>query len=203
MIRTHTRAGISSGVAVAAVVAGVAAVAAPPVAAGQLESGSFDFSENYDHEECGFPLAFEDSIKGKYMISKGTAQTGGQFFRLKQRVAFTSTVTNPATGKFFTETWRVSFRELPAKLVEGEDGVVTYQAKESGQWDIFRDSDGKVVYRNVGNVVWRYKFDTLGDSQPGGVTESEDLVRVSGRFDTFDRDFCDIATELIGPKFPG
>jgi hypothetical protein len=35
------------------------------------------------------------------------------------------------------------------------------------------------------------------------VTESEDLVRVSGRFDTFDRDFCDIATELIGPKFPG
>ena len=67
---------------------------------------------------------------------------------------FTPPVTDPATGDYFTETWRTCFPwEYWLSLIEGEDGVVTYRTHESGHWDIFRDSDGTVVYRSVGNVV--------------------------------------------------
>ena len=77
--------GLSRGIAVGAEVAAEDAVAVPPVAAGQLESGSFDFTDSYEHDEGGFTPAFEDNLKGKYTISTGTPQTGGEFFGLKQR----------------------------------------------------------------------------------------------------------------------
>lgn len=189
------RRGVAAGLALAF---GLSVAAAAPASAKFIDSGSFDVEESYTSDECGFPLAFEQRFAGNYTISSGTPQTGGEFFRFSQSATFTGTVTNPETGDFFTESWKTRFRELPAKLVKESDDVVTYKTRESGQWDVFRDSDGKIVYLNAGTVVTEYTFDTLGDSAPGGEFLSEGPDVVHGRFDSFGRDFCEIAEELVG-----
>jgi len=131
-------------------------------------------------------------------ISKGTKKTGGQFFRLRQQVSYEGTFTNEETGAYFTESWKTNYREMPATLVDGSDSIVTVQTKESGVWDTIRDSSGKVRYRSAGNLVWSYVFDTLGDSTPGGEGISDEFVRTSGNWQTWDADFCAIVDELIG-----
>jgi hypothetical protein len=143
-------------------------------------------------------LPRKDSSVG-FTISKGTPQTGGEYFRVHQQTSFTGTFTNEATGDFFTATWKTNLMELPARIVDENGPVVTYRTHESGVWDVIRDSSGKVRYRSTGNVVFQYVFDTGGDGAPGGGTFlNEEFIRTSGNFQTFDADFCDIVTELIG-----
>ena len=182
----------------AAGIAALSLTAAPTANAGQWESGTFDdsFSETFD--ECGYDVTEEAHFVGRYTISKGTKKTGGQFFRLRQQVSYGGTFTNEETGAYFTESWKTNYREMPATLVDGSDSIVTVQTKESGVWDTIRDSSGKVRYRSAGNLVWSYVFDTLGDSTPGGEGISDEFVRTSGNWQTWDADFCAIVDELIG-----
>ena len=181
--------------------AGIAAMslsATPASNAAQLESGTFDDSFSNTFDECGYDIVEEAHIVGRYTISKGTKKTGGQFFRLRQQVSYEGTFTNEETGAYFTESWKTNYREMPATLVDGSDSIVTVQTKESGVWDTIRDSSGKVRYRSAGNLVWSYVFDTLGDSTPGGEGISDEFVRTSGNWQTWDADFCAIVDELIG-----
>lgn len=184
---------------VAAGIAALSLTAAPTANAGQLESGTFDDSFSDTFDDCGYDVVEEAHIVGRYTISKGTKQTGGEFFRVHQQAAYEGTLTNVATGAYFTETWKTNFREMPATIVDENGPVVTYQTKESGVWDVLRDSSGKVRYRSAGNLVFSYVFDTGGDGAPGGGEFiSEDFVRTSGNWQTFDADFCDIVDDLIG-----
>ncbi|MEO8106983.1 MAG: hypothetical protein ABI720_06650 [Actinomycetes bacterium] len=183
---------------IAASVAALTLVAVPAASAGQLESGTFDDSGSETFDDCGFEVREDFRIYGKYSISKGTKQTNGQFFRVKQQATYHGTYTNVQTGAYFTSDWHTNFRELPATIVDESGPVVTYQTKESGVWETIRDETGAVRYRDTGNVVEQYVFDTLGDSQTGGEFISGELVRTSGNFQSFQVDGCDIINELIG-----
>lgn len=174
-------------------------VTAPAATAAPYERGTFDDSFSSSFDDCGFDVSAEERFVGRYTISKGTPQTGGEFFRVHQQVTYTGRYTNEVTGDFFTQTWKTNFQELPARIVDDNGPVVTYRTHESGVWDVIRDSSGTVRYRSTGNVVFQYLFDTGGDGAPGGgIFLDEEFIRTSGNFETFDADFCDIVNNLIG-----
>jgi hypothetical protein len=170
-----------------------------PAEAAMLERGTFDDKGSFTFDDCGFNVAVDERFVGWYTIGQGTKQTNGEFFRVHQKTAYSGTFTNVETGDYFTSAWHVNFREMPATIVDENGPIVTYQTKESGVWDTIRDSTGAVRYRSTGNLVFRYVFDTGGDGAPGGGEFlSEEFVRTSGNWQTFDADFCAIVDELIG-----
>jgi hypothetical protein len=182
---------------------GALTLSAPAAGAAQLESFRWSFSDSVVSgvgSECGFDFDVQEdfTIGGKYSISKGTPQTGGQYFRVKSLASYAGTYTNLETGAFFTQEWHTNFRELPATIVDETGPVVTYQTKESGVWDVLRDSSGRVRYRSAGNLVFQWVYDTEGDSAPGGLVLDEQFIRTSGHWTTFDADICAIVDELIG-----
>lgn len=183
----------------AAGIAALSLTAGPVANAGQLESGTFEFQTDETFDDCGFAVREVSVGYGNYSISKGTKKTGGEFFRVKQHIRFEGTFTNVESGAYFTVDWHTYWREMPATIVDEDGPIVTYQTKESGVWDTFRDSSGKVRYRSTGNLVFEYVFDTGGDGTPGGGKFiSEDFIRTSGNWQTWDADFCAIVDELIG-----
>ena len=182
----------------AAMVIGGAVVS--PAQARPVESGSFvdSFTETIDCESRS--LVLEATVVGSFVVKDSTPRTGGQFFRFSQKVEFNGTFTDPDkdTGGTFTEYWRTSFREGPGTLISDDGNKFRWQTKESGIWDVFRDSSGKVVYRNTGTVVTNWEADTGGDGVPGAVITSEEFERTSGHFPTFDIDICAIAESILG-----
>jgi hypothetical protein len=60
--------------------------------------------------------------------------------------------------------------------------------------------EGNIVLRDRGAIRIAWLFDTLGDSQPGGMFLDESVVRVSGPHPGFEEtfDFCALADDLIG-----
>lgn len=184
----------------AALVAGLSVMAlSTPADAAMLERGTFDDQGSFTFDDCGFTVAVDERFSGWYTISQGTKQTDGEFFRVHQKAAYAGTFTNVETGDYFTSAWHTNFREMPATVVDDEGPTVTYQTKESGVWDTLRDSSGTVRYRSTGNLVFEYVFDTGGDGAPGGGEFiSEEFIRTSGHWDTFDADFCAIVDDLIG-----
>lgn len=188
---------LAGGIGAAALIVGAAVT---PAHARPVDSGSFSdsFAETI---ECGTrSLELDATIVGTYAIKDSTPKTGGQFFKFSQTAEFNGTFTDPDpdTGGTFTEYWRTNFREGPGTVISDDGRLFRWQTKESGVWDVFRDSSGKVVYRNTGTVVVNWEGDTLGDSVPGTVILSEDFERTSGHFPTFDMDICQIAESILG-----
>lgn len=195
---TGTRAGRLTLLA-ALVSSALLAVTAPPAVAAPIESGTFDFTDSSTSDDCGYPISIEEQRVGRYVVKDSTPASGGQFFRLQQKTTYSGVFTNVETGAYFTESWHTTFKELPGTVISDDDpDVVKYRTHETGVWDVIRDSSGKVRYRSTGNLVFEYVFDTGGDSAPGGELISEEFIRTSGNWQTFDAHFCDIADELIG-----
>lgn len=190
-----TRTAIAAGLTALTLAAGPATI---PALAAPVDSGKFEFTNSDSFSDCGITVDIEERIWGTFVIKDSTPRTDGQFFMAQQQLNGLVTFTNRATESFFTAEWRTRFTELPATPTADDPDVVTYRSHETGVWQVLRDSSGKVRYRDTGNVVVEYTFDTLGDSQPGGDVLSEELVRTSGRFDTFDADFCEVVLDLIG-----
>jgi hypothetical protein len=149
-------------------------------------------------DDCGPSVDVDERVWGTFVIKDATPRTGGQYFMVQQKLNGFVTFTNQQTGDSFTAEWRTTFKELPATPSDDDPNVVTYRTHETGVWQVLRDSSGKVRYRDAGNVVIEYTFDTLSDSEPGGDLLSEERIRTSGRFDTFDADFRAVVEDLIG-----
>jgi hypothetical protein len=186
---------VAAALAVAATALGGVAA---PAAAAPLERGSFEFSDSYTFDDCGFEVAVEESISGRYVIKGSTPKTDGQYFTLQQQARYHATYTNVETGESASQDWWTTFKEMPARIVSDDGPVVVYRTHETGVWDVIRDSSGAVVYRSVGNLVMEYEFDTQGDSAPGGELLSEEFVRASGHWETLDLDLCEALTDIIG-----
>jgi hypothetical protein len=176
----------------------VAAGGMLPAQAAPVDAGEFEFTNSDSFSDCGFDVDVEERIWGTFVVKDSTPRTNGQFFRAQQKINGFVTFTNPQTKDFFTAEWRTNFTELPGTPSDDDPDIVTYRTHETGVWQVLRDSSGKVRYRDTGNVVVEYTFDTLGDSAPGGDLLSEIVVGPSGRFDTFDADFCVVVQDLIG-----
>jgi hypothetical protein len=205
MTATHHRAPRTRGrtrrlVCVAALAsAAVLAITAPSAIAAPIDSGTFDFTDSSTFDDCGYTIAAKERRVGGYVVKSSTPASGGQFFGLQQKTNYFGVFTNVETGAYFTDSWHTTFTTLPATVMSDDDpDIVTYRTHETGVWDVIRDSSGKVRYRSTGNLVFEYVFDTGGDSTPGGELISEEFIRTSGNWQTFDAHFCDIADELIG-----
>lgn len=146
-------------------------------------------------EDCGFPVNVTGSGTALIIIREGKNQDEGAFPVLN-RLDYSETWTNPATGLWFVIRGKVLFNEVEATHVEGS--VFQFRFVEAGQPFVVEDADGNVVERNSGSVHGTYLFDTQGDDEPGGEWIADLDGRVAGPHPSLDKHPCEYAAELIG-----
>lgn len=179
-----------------AVAMGLFALGAIPAGATIVEKGRFadEYSETYD--DCGFPVQVEGEITGQYRIRQGTGKNASAFF-LRTTFSYREIHTNTDTGEWFVIRAHAVFNEVKATRVAGT--IFKFVRIEAGQPFVVENSAGQVVLRDRGVIRSTILFDTLGDDVPGG-NELEFLgAVVRGPHPGFFLDFCEIATDLIGP----
>ena len=148
--------------------------------------------------DCG-GFQVESTFSGRIMIKDANASTDGQFFYLQDNYQYRDVITNPDTGEFVVVRGNAIYKELQPRQVEGT--VFTFLTHEAGQPFVVEDMSGRVVLRDRGMITLSWVFDTLGDSEPGGIfLEDPVVVRVSGPHPGFEEafDFCALITSLIG-----
>ena len=148
-------------------------------------------------DECGFPIAVEGSFSNLAIIREGKREDDGAF-PVINRFGYSDTYTNVDTGEWFTITGKATFVEISATRVDGP--IFEFRYVEAGQPFVVGDSEGNLVARNRGSVHAAYLFDTGGDDEPGGepVPESLEVIRIAGPHPSFEAEFCEIASDLIG-----
>ena len=147
---------------------------------------------------CGIDVVRDSEFRGSARI-RVPKSGNGQAFLERFNLKATDTFTNPENGKSLIFQTNVLSNELHTSQVEGN--VYEFETIESGQPFVIKDSDGRVVVRDRGSIRRVITFDTLGDSQPGGIQLDETIVRVSGPhpgFDMTDEEFCGVIESLIG-----
>ena len=119
-------------------------------------------------------------------------------FPVINRFGFSEAYTNVDTGEWFTITGKATFVEISATRVDGP--IFEFRYVEAGQPFVVGDSEGNLVARNRGSVHAAYLFDTGGDDEPGGepVPDSLEVIRIAGPHPSFEDEFCEIASDLIG-----
>ncbi|MET4637193.1 hypothetical protein [Mycetocola sp. 2940] len=177
-------------IGLALVAAGVAA-ATPAHAAAPVEQETYEGT--FSSEQCGGAYVVTTEFRDRVTVRDATPSTDGQFFKFSVRYNFTETYSNPATGDLITVEGKGVLVEIQPRALG--DGVFEYVANDAGHF-IFRDSEGNAILRESGSIATRYVFDSENDSTPGGITLSEDLVRVSGPHATFP-DICDYLAEVL------
>jgi hypothetical protein len=173
----------------AAGVLGLGLFFAAPAEAKPVEKGHYSGSDAFDEEICGLEVHLEVTFRGSFhtLPVKGT---GGQAFFAHDNYEFREVITvvggDPAT--FVTTHGNGVFHEQHATPRPDEGPYVyEFEAIDAGTFTL-RDSSGKVLVRDRGVVQLTAVFDTLGDSQPGGVLISEDVVFRGPHSD--DETFC-------------
>lgn len=166
------------------------AMAAPPV-----DHLRDSFTDTRFFDDCGFTIRSEFTV-GFHVLIRQAPNSDGQAFLGQENIRLYEVLTNPATGEWFVNCTTTTFKEVTARHIDGT--VWEFTVHDVGT-RVFETSDGQVVLRDSGQVALRAVFDTLGDGQPGGVLLQEEVTGVHGSFPGFDVEFCDIATELIGP----
>jgi hypothetical protein len=155
------------------------------------EEGEWD--NTWTDTACGYDIDGRDW--GQYVILDARAQENYQFFYFSNRYHGHTKVTNPANGKWFTEDWSGSYREINARQYGDDPNVFAYEGNDTTKYRV-ADRHGKIVYRDRGTVITSFIFDTLGDSAPGGEYLA-DPVELKNTWDP-DFDFCKLADGLIG-----
>jgi hypothetical protein len=175
----------------------VLAVAVPGVAqaAPPVENIHFEDADAGSFDDCGFTIDFDFTASGHDLVRE-VEGSGGQAFFGHSNVQFRNVLTNPETGAFMVVRGQLLFKEFTARQVSGD--IWEFTSHEVGQPFVVEDSDGNVVLRDRGRVTRRVLFDTLGDSQPGGIVLEEEITGVHGPHPGLFTDFCAIATDLIG-----
>ncbi|HEU0041582.1 MAG TPA: hypothetical protein VFQ15_04440 [Jiangellaceae bacterium] len=168
----------------------VAATAAPPV-----EREHYSFTDVFTETECGFAVDFVVEGGGLLMVREVRGSDGQAFLAL-DNYEFRAVLTNADTGAFMVVRGNGLFKETSGTHVEGN--IWEFTAMDVGQPLVVEDSDGNVVLRDRGRVTFRALFDTLGDSQPGGILLEEEITGVNGPHPSLDADFCEVVTDLIG-----
>ena len=148
---------------------------------------------SFSHHDCGFTVDVAGTTSGHFRTRAGNAKTDTAFFGL-DNYSFTETQTNRTTGKFVTITANAVFNEVRAKRVEGN--IFEFWAVEAGQFRMF-DSNGRLVARDRGSILWHILFDTGGDEVPGGEVVEEFPPTLRGKHPGFEN-YCQLLTQLTG-----
>lgn len=183
---------IRTTAAAALALAGVGLVAAAPAhAAGPVEQEIVE--GEFTSVLCDGAYTSTITFRDKVTIRNATPQTDGQFFKFSVNYSFTDVVANPATGDFITVEGKGVLVEVQPRALGG--GVFEYVANDAGHF-AYRDSEGNLILVESGSIATRYIFDSGNDSAPGGITLSEDLIRISGPHPTFP-EFCGYLAEVL------
>ena len=177
------------------VVAAALVVAGPAAGATVIQGRHYSGTETSSFDDCGFTL---DVVSTFYGDAHLRVDQTGEAFLVKDTFHYRDVLTNPDTGQWFVIRGHGLFHDIKATQVEGT--VYEFVAVEAGQPFVLEDAAGNVIVRDRGVIRHTYLFDTLGDSQPGGVFLEETQTVVHGPHPGFAPDFpfCEIAAELTG-----
>jgi hypothetical protein len=189
-MRHHTTRNLTAGLLAAGLLLGTA----PAALAGMVEREQWSFSESFTDDFCGLDAEFEVEAHGQYMIRAD--KPGSSAFLFSNVFEWRDVITNPETGAWIVIRGRENHREVKATHVEGD--IYRFRVQLAGQHFVIENSDGEVVYRNRGLLVFDQLFDTLGDDEPGGEELSWELVEMRGHPGYLD-DICPLALDLLQP----
>ena len=175
----------------------VVMVAAAPAQATVFESGHFAFEESNTEDLCGVAVRHDFAISGHFRTRTGKGELDQAFFG-QTSSEITDTFTNLATGASFSIEGRLTSMDVKATPLGGN--LFEFKFRDAGTFKVV-DMDGNVVLADHGSIWLTMVFDTLGDSQPGGIIIEETVDRVNGPHPLFAMDeaaFCAMVDDLIG-----
>lgn len=155
----------------------------------------YQFTEQF--ELCGYTLDRTETGSGRIQFREGTNRTDSHFF-VHNNIVLNVVVTNPATGRSWTESFAGNYVDVTAERVSGN--LFEVVGSEAGRL-VIRDDDGTIVVRERGRVRTTFLFDTLGDDVPGGIDVGVVDVHVAGPHPLRDADpatVCAAVDELVG-----
>jgi hypothetical protein len=147
------------------------AQAAPP-----YEHTRYSGTDSFSDTICGLGVTIDVEFSGVLVI-RTVKDSDGQAFLAHNNYATVETITNPATGNQIIITANGVFHEQRATHVSGN--LWSFDLQDAGTFTI-TDLDGNRLLRDRGVVKLRQLFDTLGDSQPGGILITEELLAIHG-----------------------
>lgn len=157
---------------------------------------------SYDPECAGYDMTAHYSVKGVDWIRtiKGTKQAflGTNTFRFREawkdnssgEVLFTWRGTYKFSEYDAKQVWK---SQVPEDLIppEGLVGPIFLFRSYEKFKDVFRDADGRKLFRSNAVNLNEDLFDTLGDRQPGGVSLRFETVKRFGHDPLLDASPCD------------
>ena len=157
----------------------------------------------YDHMHYSGTDSFTDTLCG--LAITGTVEfsgvttvrtvkgSDGQAFLAHNNYETVETITYAATGNKIVFTANGVFHEQRASHVSGT--VWSFDFLDAGTFTI-TDLDGNRLLRDRGVIKIRQLFDTLGDSQPGGILISEELLALHGPH-ADESTFCNVVLDQL------
>lgn len=140
-------------------------------AAKPLEHTRYSGTDSFTDTLCG--LAITGTVEFSGVVTLRTVKdSDGQAFLAHDNYQFVETITYPATGNQLIITGNGVFLEQHATHISGD--VWRFEAQDAGTFTL-TDPDGNRLLRDRGVVKLVGVFDTLGDSQPGGILLSEEV----------------------------
>ncbi|MFI7067360.1 hypothetical protein ACIBL3_40650 [Kribbella sp. NPDC050124] len=149
-------------------------------------------SDSFDDTICGLAAHFDVEFSGVVTI-RTVKGSDGQAFLAHDNYLTVETVTNPANGQQIVIRANGVFLEQHATHVSGN--IWRFEARDAGTFTI-TDPAGHRLLRDRGVVVLGAVFDTLGDSQPGGVLVVEDPPVFHGPHSD-DATFCGVVLDQL------
>ncbi len=147
------------------------AQAAPP-----YEHTRYSGTDSFSDTLCGLAITGTVEFNGVLMI-RTVKDSDGQAFLAHNNYETVEIITNPATGSQVVLTANGVFHEQRATHVSGN--LWSFDILDAGTFTL-TDPDGNRLLRDRGVLKIRQVFDTLGDSQPGGVLITEEFLAIHG-----------------------
>lgn len=146
---------------VSSVAAAIAITAfAVPVLARPLEHEHYSGSDTFTAEDvCGSDWTVDVTFSGNFMLKAGRDGSPPYFFdNYRYREVWTD-VADPT--RTVIHQGNGLWRDQHITLVEGT--TFHFEIIESGQPSTWWTSDGMLIFRDRGSIVWEFTVDTLGD----------------------------------------
>ncbi len=191
MTRYRVLAAASAALGLIATIPAVVLIAVIPANAAPLDKGHFH-DVSTDSFDCdGTPVQQTDEVDVNFVFNqRGGAHHPFPYYR--ESVRETVTWTNLDNGGTFTLVQSAS--RADHKIVDNGDGTITIFTQGSGS-DVWRDTNGRVVLSDNGNI--RFAIDVDFNGTPGNgdddteVPDSFRIIRDSTGTNIIGRDFCD------------
>ena len=164
-----------------------------PASAGRVEGGSGHFDDTFDEVVCGIPVTTHQVGRFSFLVKEMAGNSQPLF---QQTLTVRLTWTN-AEGDSLSLFVAGPYKDL--SLVQNEDGTTTFTYAQSGIPEAIRDSEGNVLTKDVGRIVFADTWDLSDPENP--IFISGGVVSVAGPHPEADSDFalfCEIFVAELG-----